>query len=347
MRRLSGRGAARRAMKPIAERNPILVALVGLVILAVIGLVAYNVGNLPVIGNGTTYTADFTESAGLQPGQSVRVAGVTVGHVSGVSLDKGKVKVAFKVKGAWIGNDSTAAIRISTLLGTKYLAIDPSGTAKQDPGQTIPLSRTTSPYDVTQAFQQTGQVFGELNTQALAQSLETLSKDFQGTPPYVHQALTGLAALSETISSQDAQIAQLLAGTRQVTGTFAKENNQWQLLIGDGNLLLGELRARQQAISSLLTGTADLATQLSGLVKEDNAEIGPMLEKLGQVTSVLQANKDNLNRALALLGPYYRLVGNTIGNGRWFDTYLCGLIPSQYGGTQPAKGCMPPKAGGG
>src|SRR5215468_3988116 len=135
---------------PIRERNPISVALAGLTILAVIALLTYFSGNLPIIGGGTDYTAYFAEAAGLQPGNEVRIAGVSVGQVTGVSLAGAKVAVTFKVKNAWVGDRSTAAIEIKTVLGDKYLALDPLGKAPQDPAQPIPLSRTTTPYDVTQ-----------------------------------------------------------------------------------------------------------------------------------------------------------------------------------------------------
>ena len=30
---------------------------------------------------------------------------------------------------------------------------------------------------------------------------------------------------------------------------------------------------------------------------------------------------------MQLAGPFYRVFTNTLGNGRWIDTYLCGLLP--------------------
>lgn len=131
-------------IKPVRERNPVAVAVVGLLVLALVGLGAYRVDSLPFIGGGTTYSADFTESAGLSEGDEVRVAGVKVGEVTGVSLDGPKVKVSFKVKDVWIGNSSTVGIAIKTLLGEKYLAVDPLGNAPQDPDERIRASRTTS-----------------------------------------------------------------------------------------------------------------------------------------------------------------------------------------------------------
>jgi phospholipid/cholesterol/gamma-HCH transport system substrate-binding protein len=334
----------RLTIKPIRERNPIAVALAGLAILAVIALGIYFSADLPLIGGGTGYTAYFAEAAGLQPGNEVRIAGVTVGQVTGVSLDGDKVAVTFRVKGAWVGDRTTAAIDIKTVLGDKYLALDPLGSAPQNPARPIPLRRTASPYDVTQAFSGLGQQLSQINTGQLARSLQTLSDAFASTPPYVRSALHGLADLSASVASRDAEVTSLLAGSRKVTGTLAGQDARFSALLGDGNLLLAELRQREAAIHAMLIDTQALATQLSGLVSDDQATLEPALQALNQVTSVLQANQDNLTRALALAGPYYRLLGNALGNGRWFDVYLCGLVPHSYApGNTPSSGCQPPK----
>lgn len=334
-------------MRSIRERNPIVVAIVGVVLLAAIGTLAYFSDDLPIIGGGTGYTADFTEAAGLRPGDEVRVAGVLVGHVSRVGLAGDHVTVEFKVKNTWVGNASTVAIKIKTLLGAKYLAVDPLGTGAQNPDQPIPASRTVSPYDVTEAFNGLGNTVGQLNTDQLAQSFESVAGAFDNTAPSIRAALDGLSALSRTISSRDTELAQLLANTNQVTGDLSAEDTEFQTLINDGNLLLAELQRRSNAIGALLTGAQQLATQLAGLVADDNASLGPALAQLDQVTDVLRRNQNNLNQALAIAGPYYRLVGNALGNGRWLDSYLCGLIPPSYlpPGTGPASGCQPPKGG--
>ena len=332
-------------MKPLSERNPIAVAIVGLLLLAVIAFGVFDSANLPIIGGGTGYTAYFAEDAGLQSGNEVRVAGVVVGRVTGISLAGNKVAVTFKVKGAWVGNDTKAAIKIKTLLGDKFLALDPLGTQPLNPATPIPLARTTSPYDVTQAFNGLGQEVSKIDTVKLGQSLQTLSEAFSGTPPYTRSALRGLASVSRSIASRDVQLAGLLQGAKHVTGALAGEDAKFAKLLGDGNLLLAELRQRQVAIHALLTGTQALAVQLSGLVSDNQAKLGPALQALNQVTTVLVANQANLKKALALAGPYYRLLGNSLGNGRWFDTYLCGIVPKSYlpPGTGPATGCEPPK----
>jgi phospholipid/cholesterol/gamma-HCH transport system substrate-binding protein len=326
-------------MKPLKERNPVIVALVGLALLAV-----FFEGDLPIIGGGTGYTAYFSEAAGLQPGNEVRIAGVTVGKVTGVSLAGAKVAVTFKVKNAWVGNRTTAAIDIKTVLGDKYLALDPLGRAKQNPGTPIPLSRTTSPYDVTEAFGGVGQQISKINTAELTKSLTTLSAAFAATPPYVRKALSGLADLSKSVASKDTEVTSLLAEAKTVTGTLAHESSRFSSLLHDGNLLLAELQLREQSIHALLLDTQALAGELSGLVNDDQATLTPALTALGEVTTLLQNDQNDLAQAIALAGPYYRLLGNALGNGRWFDIYLCGLIPHSVApGNTPAHGCAPPK----
>ena len=134
------------------------------------------------------------------------------------------MKVAFKVKDTWVGNASTVAIKIKTLLGEKYLAVDPLGAKDQDPARTIPESRTVSPYDVTDAFNGLANTVGQLDTDQLAQSFQDIANAFGNTAPDVHSTLQGLAALSETISSRDNQLSQLLANTKQITGDLANED---------------------------------------------------------------------------------------------------------------------------
>ncbi len=331
-------------VKPISERNPVTVAIVGLAILAVISLAVFYSSDLPIIGGGTGYTAYFAEAAGIQPGNEVRIAGVVVGQVTGVSLAGAKVAVTFRVKNAWIGDRTTAAIDIKTILGDKYLALDPRGSAPQNPGTPIPLSRTTAPYDVTQAFGGVSGQISKINTAQLAESLRTLSAAFATTPPYVRSALSGLAALSESVASKNSEVTSLLASARKVTGTLAGQDARFSSLLRDGNLLLAELQLRQDAIHALLIDTQALASQLSGLVNDNQAALEPALAALNQVTTVLENDQADLARALALAGPYYRLLGNALGNGRWFDVYLCGLIPHSYApGNTPAHGCQPPR----
>ncbi len=327
------------------ERNPITVGVVSLTVIALLVLAAFHSDDLPIIGGGTTYSAEFTEAAGLVESNEVRVAGVKVGEVTEVELAGDRVRVSFRVKDAWVGDRSTATIRIKTLLGQKFLALDPQGSEPLDPGTPIPRERTLSPYDVQEAFNGLASTVGGIDTEQLAESFRVLSETFQGSAESVRGALDGLSALSRTISSRDEQLARLLANTNQVTKTLSDRNEQFERLLGDGNQLLAELRKRRDAIVALLNGTRALSRELSGLVADNQAQLRPALEQLERVTTMLERNQEALERGLALTAPFYRVFANTLGNGRWFDSYICGLLPPSanlgvIGFNE--EGCLPP-----
>lgn len=327
-------------MKSFQSRNPVPIGVVGLVVIALGLLAALNTDKLPIIGAGTIYEAHFAEAAGLIEEDAVRIAGVKVGSVKAVELSGDHVVVRFKVKDAWIGNKTTAAIKIQTLLGSKYLALNPLGNKPLDPSTPIPLSRTTAPYDVTEAFQDLTRTVQDLDTQQLAKSFEVLSETFENTPDEISAALEGLSELSRVIAKRDEQLSKLLANAKQVSHTLAKRDDALVKLIEDANKLLAELKRREQAISTLLEGSRALARQLRGLVRDNQDQISKALEELNQLTSMLYQNQKALAKGIKNYSTFIRLFTNAIGNGRWFDSYICGLLPPSIGPINK-KGCYP------
>lgn len=322
-RRRSGVGG-----KPFSARNPTTIGAIGLVLIVVVLWAAFNAQKLPLIGGGTSYSAYFTEAAGLRSGDPVRIAGVKVGQVESVDLAEPHVKVTFTVKNAYVGDESTVAIKLKTLLGAKFLSVDSTGTRTQRPQTTIPVSRTSSPLDVYPAFTELTHTVDKIDTGTLAKSLDVLSSDFAGTPSSVKGVVTGLSRLSETISSRDAELRTLLAKANDVTGVLAARDQDLQRLLSDGGQLLDMLNQRRDAIHSLLVNTTALSEQLQGLVSDNQKTIGPLLDQLDKVITLLLNNQQDLDRGLSLLGPFYRVFTNTIGNGRWFDSYIQNLNPA-------------------
>jgi phospholipid/cholesterol/gamma-HCH transport system substrate-binding protein len=317
--------------------RPVPLATTGIAVILAVVLLAFNFTTL--FGGGTTYRAEFSEAAGLQAGDRVTIAGVEAGRVESVKLAGDRVLVSFGIQDAWVGDATSASIEIRTLLGAKYLALDPQGQQELAPGATIPLARTASPLDVVAAFDGLSGTIDQLDTKQLATSLSTLADTFRDTPDEVKGALTGLSRLSTTIASRDDQIRELLAGTRNLSTVLADRSGDVEKLLSDGNLLLAELQRRQDAIADLLQGTRKLSEQLSGLVADNSEQLRPTLETLARVVALLQRNQDNLAETLENQATFVRLFANAVGNGRWFDSYICGLLPVPTIGPLNPGGC--------
>ena len=324
-------------MTPFRERNPVPIGAVGLVVLALAIALAFNVQAIPFLGGGPKYSAAFSDASGLRTGDDVRLAGVKVGEVEGVDLDGAQVRVEFRVsEPATFGQTTGASIRIKTLLGEKFLSLEPSGPGRLEAGAQIPLERTVAAYDVVTAFSDLTETTESIDTEQLAGALDTLATEFADTPDEVQASLAGLSRLSRTIASRDTELRELLSHSREVTGVLAERDEELTRLIGDANLLLAELERRREDISRLLDSTVALSEQVTALVRENRQELRPALEKLRDVLEVLQENKAQLERGIELMGPFTRVFANTLGTGRWFDTYVQNLTPvPSVGGQLP------------
>lgn len=313
---------------PFRERNPVVIGAVSLAVLALMLLAAFRAQDLPLIGGGDTYYASFAESGGLKVNDEVRIAGVRVGKVDSVELENGEVKVGFKIKtDSTFGDDTKAAIKVKTLLGAMYLALEPAGSGQLDEGSTIPVERTTSPFDVVDAFSGLAETSADIDTDQLAQSLTTLADLTRNTPEEFRSALTGVSALSRNIAARDEEINSLLKNLERVSTVLNARDDDIIALMRDADVLFRALVTRREAVHNLLVSTSTLSTELTKLVSQSRDDLKPALGHLENVLEVLNKNEDNIDNSLRLMEPFYRVFANTLGTGPWFDTYIQNMPP--------------------
>jgi phospholipid/cholesterol/gamma-HCH transport system substrate-binding protein len=122
-------------------------------------------------------------------------------------------------------------------------------------------------------------------------------------------------------------VERLLKATRSSAKILADRNEEFTRLIAGAGVLLQELNNRQQAISSLLKSTEALSKALTGIVRDNEKQIGPVLKSLEGVTTLLTSQNANLRSSIQNLAPFYRLYANVLGNGRWFEATVTNLLP--------------------
>ena len=315
-------------MKPFRERNPVVVGAISLVVLAVTLVAALRADDLPIIGGGDTYHAMFTEAGGLKVNDEVRIAGVRVGKVDEVELAGDEVRVSFKVDDAAdFGSDTRAAIKVKTILGSMFLALEPAGGGRLDEGATIPAARTSSPFDVVEAFEGLASTSAQIDTDQLAESLTTLADLTRNTPEEFRGALDGLSRLSSNIAAKDEQLNTLLVNLERVSTVLDERDQDIVKLMEDSDVLFRALVARREAVHDLLVSSTTLSQELTRLIDQSREDLKPALAHLENVVAVLNKNEDNLDSSLRLMAPFYRVFANTLGTGPWFDTWISNFPP--------------------
>ena len=136
------------------------------------------------------YTAEFLQAASLRAGNPIVVAGIPVGDVTSMKLVGDHVEAGLKIRdNVVLGKDSKASIKVTTILGSRYLALEPNGPVSL-PNNTFDLAHTEVPYDLQAALKDATTTFEQVDSDRFAQSLAVLGKQLEGLPSVVPQAMT-------------------------------------------------------------------------------------------------------------------------------------------------------------
>ena len=304
--------------------------IIGAVLVLLIIAVGLQPERLWSLATSIHYQALFADAGGLQTGNDVTMSGMKVGTVSDISLQGGRALVTFSVDGKVVlARQSTAHIRIGTLLGQRMLTLESAGNGQLHSSDVIPISRTSTPYSLTDAVNDLTTNSAGTDTRSLNQSLDTLSATIDQIAPQLGPTFDGLTQVSKALNSRDEKLAQLLKGAGNLTGILSERSQQINTLILNANDLIGVLNARRSAIVTLLAHTSAVAKQLSSIVADNEKQLAPTLERLNSVIAMLEKNRDNIGKALPGLAKFMVTQGETVSNGFYYNAYVPNLQPGQ------------------
>lgn len=310
--------------------NLVRAGFMGVVLAILIIAVGLQPERLLSYATSLQYQARFAEAGGIAIGNDVTLSGIKVGAVTAVSLDDGDALVAFTVDSKYpLGSDTAAHIRTGTLLGERLVALESAGGGTLNRTDAIPVSRTSSPYSLTDAVGELTTNTAGTDTAALNQSLDTLSTTLDEIAPRLGPTFDGLTRLSRALNSRDERLGDLLKAAADVTGILSERSQQVNTLILNANDLLSVLVERRQAIVDLLANTSAVSQQLIGLVADNEAELAPTLERLNRVNDVLERNRDNIAKALPGLAKFQITTAEAVSSGGYYTAYLPNFSPPQ------------------
>lgn len=277
------------------------------------------------------YTARFAEAGGIAVGNDVTLAGIKVGAVTDVSLDDGDALVVFTIDSKYLlGSETLAHIKTGSLLGKRVLTLESAGRGTLDRTKAIPVSRTSSPYSLSDAVGDLTTNTAGTDTKQLNQSLDTLATTLDKIAPRLGPTFDGLSRLSRSLNSRNGTLGELLKNASDVTGILSERSQQVNSLILNANDLLAVLVARRQAVVDLLAHTSAVSKQLIGLVADNEKELAPILDRLNRVNEVLVRNRDNLAKAIPGAAKFQTTQSEAVSSGPYYIAIVPNFGPQLY-----------------
>ena len=325
---------------------------IGLVALGMITVLLAGLVILTKVGPGyKRVSADFIQAAALLPKNPVTVAGIPVGTVTGMHLNGDKVTVDMRIQNNIdVGKDSRAVIMVTTILGSRYLALHPGGGGAL-PNNTIDINHTEVPYDLQQALQDLAVNYGEVDTDRLANAVEVLGRQLQGLPPTIPKAMDNLKKLSTVMADRRDQFGSLLKTMDMVTATLRRQQASIGAMVNQGQALFGEFVARRAAFHQMIAGINSLVNVLDDTIVTDRGQVDALLANMKTLSGLLAKNEGMLTSILqsapiALRGLTDATgTGNAIEtnfpNGLLVDSWMCAISgrAKQFGMVQYYKDC--------
>ncbi|BBH18405.1 ABC transporter substrate-binding protein [Nocardioides baekrokdamisoli] len=296
--------------------------------LLVTGLLAVIMGHLTV-GSQHGYKAIFTTASELKSGDDVRVAGVSVGTVTGVEIyNRNEAIVSFDVtSGLQLTKNSGAEIRFLNIVGDRYLALSQGEASTQmlNPGDTIPATQTTPALDLTALFNGFQPLFQALTPKDVNDLSMNLIQVLQGESGNVSDLLAKTASLTNSLADRDQLINEVITNLGGTLATIDSRHQQLSDLLTGLEQWMGHLSNDRvqigdsiQNISTLTQELADLLTQARPFTKEDIAQLRRVMTILNQPSA-----QAALDAALKQLPTTLRRQARIGTFGSWYNYYLC------------------------
>ena len=291
-------------------------------------------------GQGKIYAAEFTNVSGLKTNQFVRIAGVEVGQVKKISVNRdATVRVEFSTDGSVVLTEGTrAVIRYDNLVGGRFMELE-EGTGPLTPlkpGQTIPVARTEPALDLDALLGGFRPLFRALDPGKVNELSGQLIQAFQGQGPTIGSFLDQAAAVTNTLADRDQLIGQVIDNLNAVLGSLGGQSDRLDKAVTSLSELVHGLAARRTDISNALAYTNAAAGSIADLLSQARSPFQNVVHQTDRVAGIVVADHDYFDNLLNQLPDKYRALGRQGIYGDFYTFYICDIVLKLNGkGGQP------------
>jgi phospholipid/cholesterol/gamma-HCH transport system substrate-binding protein len=280
------------------------------------------------------YFAEFSNASGLQPGDTVRIAGVEVGKVTAVTLTGNHASVEFSLDDSQrVTTHSDAAIYFENLLGQRFLGLLPGmpGGKQLPRGGVIPMSRTTPALDLTAVFDGFQPLFSALAPGEVNELAGSIIQVFQGESGTIDNLVGETAAITNNLADRQQVIDVLLNNLSTLLNTVGSHDTQLGQLIAGYDTLVRGLAGSRSELNSAITNLATLNSTTSKLINESQPTLNEDIQTLASAVRSLATTQTGIDGVLKGFPGLVSTLTKIQSSGNWINVYLCGLTVNVHG----------------
>lgn len=275
----------------MAGRNEIGVGVLVVGAGLLLAWMAIKIGGTAGLRDAVHVEAVFEDVTGLQEGAAVSVAGVEVGRVQKLRVEGDRALVALAIDpAAGIREDVEVRVRARSLLGEKYIDLNPTGSEAPLLKEGARLSSTTSQVEITDMVTELAPALRGLDAEQLNRVLDALAGAVESDPQRPQRMLEDAEETLENLRAASEQapdaVGEARAAIAEVRGAVARTGP----ILERADRVLRDIEA--------VSGEAPaVAEKLPGMVEDAEVtleEVRAIAEALGDDTEKLERILSNL-----------------------------------------------------
>ncbi|MGH3579339.1 MAG: MCE family protein [Mycobacterium sp.] len=278
-------------------------------------------------GPENTYHASFLDASRLKSGQKVRIAGVPVGSVKGVKLNKNNsVDVTFGVDKRYTLYSSTRAlIRYDNLVGDRFLEITsgPGELRKLPAGATIDQRHTQPALDLDALLGGLRPVLKGLDADKVNTISSYVIELLQGQGGALSNLLADTNAFSSALGTRDQIIGDVINNLSAVLATVDDKGAQFSANVDQLQQLITGLAQGHDAVAGAIPPLAATTSDLTELLKGARRPLQGVIENTRPIATELDDRKAEVADDIEQLGEDYLRLAALGAYGAYFNIYFC------------------------
>lgn len=307
----------------------------------------------------TRVTAYFDQAVGLYPGSDVRILGVKVGRVAGVTPVGNRVRVELDYDAQRkVPANVQAVIVARSVVADRYVQLAPPYTTGPELRDGATVTDTRSPVEIDEAlgsFDQLSQALGPRGANAdgaLSQLLQVSADTFGGQGESVGATVRNLSDATSALAANRDDFSQTVRNLAAITQTMATDDARIRTFMRDLAQVSGQLNGEREELRATLKGLSGTLTQVADFVDDNRAEVTTNVKDLARITRLLVKHRasiesfldvaplgvNNANNAYDAQSGTFRVRFNLNGQTDDLAIWMCSLAYSM--GMPPAQ-CEP------
>jgi phospholipid/cholesterol/gamma-HCH transport system substrate-binding protein len=271
--------------------------------------------------------AAFSDATGLVKGDEVRLAGVRIGKVASLQVDRGKALVSMKIDDRHrVPRGSRFELRWKNLLGQRFIEIVPEpGAHADDPAiaedALIPTRQTGEAADLSTLLNNTQPILARLDTSSLNRVMATYAAALQGREAKLNGTIDNAAALVSTLSQRADVIGQTVTDFATLLDGIAGHDAQVRQLLDSLGSTSTVLSAKADELGAAAGKAGQFTSTLSRILAANGTDIDRSLDLTKQLTEAAVRNKGQLEKAFQTLPWSTAAILRMTSNGDWIQSY--------------------------